>query len=92
MRGFAARTEVATALAWIDRHAAPLPSERVAVDVAAGRVLAQQVIAPLDVPAFDRAAMDGYALHGALTTGATDYNPLAFRRDRPGAARPGVRR
>lgn len=78
MRGFAARTEVATALAWIDRHAAPLPSERVTVDAAAGRVLAQQVIAPLDVPAFDRAAMDGYALNGALTTGATEYTPLEF--------------
>jgi len=78
MRGFAARTEVATALAWIDRHAALLPSERVAVDAAAGRVLAQQVIAPLDVPAFDRAAMDGYALNGALTTGATEYTPLEF--------------
>src|SRR5204863_2138806 len=41
-------------------------------------VLAQQVVAPVDVPAFDRAAMDGYALNGALTTGATEYTPLEF--------------
>src|SRR5512133_4062893 len=76
MHGFAARAEVATALAWIDAHAHRLGSERVGVDAAADRVLAQTVIAPLDVPAFDRAAMDGYALHGGLTTGATDYTPL----------------
>ena len=78
MHGFAARAEVATALAWIDAHAHRLGSERVGVDAAADRVLAQTVIAPLDVPAFDRAAMDGYALHGGLTTGATDYTPLEF--------------
>ena len=78
MHGFAARAEVATALAWVDAHARPLGSERVGVDSAAERVLAQTVIAPLDVPPFDRAAMDGYALQGALTTGATDYTPLEF--------------
>ena len=59
MHGFTARAEVRTALAWIDAHAYRLANERVAVDAAADRVLAQQVIAPLDVPAFDRAAMDG---------------------------------
>src|SRR5690242_7096459 len=78
MHGFAARAEVATALAWIDAHAQRLGSERVSIDAAADRVLAQTLIAPLDVPAFDRAAMDGYALHGARTTGATDYTPLEF--------------
>jgi len=78
MRGFTARADVATALAWIDGHAHRLSSERVPVDAAAGRVLAAQVIAPLDVPAFDRASMDGYALNGALTTGASDYTPLEF--------------
>jgi len=78
MHGFAARAEVATALAWIDAHAQRLGSERVSIDAAADRVLAQTLIAPLDVPAFDRAAMDGYALHGERTTGATDYTPLEF--------------
>jgi molybdopterin molybdotransferase len=78
MHGFAARAEVATALAWIDRHARRLGDEPVALAQAAGRVLAAPVAAPLDVPAFDRAAMDGYALRGAETTGASEYNPLAF--------------
>lgn len=76
MHGFRQRSEVPAALDWIDRHAARLPAETVALEVAAGRTLAAEVIAPLDVPGFDRAAMDGYALRGADTTGASEYNPL----------------
>ncbi|MEQ5802094.1 gephyrin-like molybdotransferase Glp [Halomonas sp. H10-9-1] len=40
-----------------------LDSERVPCDEAAGRVLAEEVTARLDVPSFDNSAMDGYALH-----------------------------
>lgn len=40
-------------------------SERVALAEAAGRTLAADVVSPIDVPAHDNAAMDGYALHGA---------------------------
>ena len=76
MHGFRQRSEVPAALDWIDRHAARLPAETVALEDAAGRTLATEVIAPLDVPGFDRAAMDGYALRGADTTGASEYNPL----------------
>jgi molybdopterin molybdotransferase len=78
MHGFSQRAEVGTVLSWIDRHALRLDRERVSLDDACGRVLAETVIAPLDVPAFDRASMDGYALRGSETSGATDYNPLAF--------------
>jgi len=46
---------------------------------AAGRVLAREVRALSDVPCFDRAAMDGYALRGEETFGASSYNPLALR-------------
>ncbi len=38
------------------------PSERVALHHALGRVLAQTVASPLDVPGFDNAQMDGYAV------------------------------
>lgn len=79
MRGFARRAEVAAAWQWIDAHAARLSAETVAIDAAAGRVLAAGIGAAIDVPAFDRAAMDGFALRGDETTGASDYNPLAFR-------------
>jgi len=78
MHGFRQRTEVPVALAWIDLHAARLGDERIALEDATGRTLAAAVIAPLDVPGFDRAAMDGYALRGTETAGASEYNPLAF--------------
>jgi len=78
MHGFAQRAEVGTVLKWIDAHALRLAPTRVSLDVAADGVLAEPVVASIDVPAFDRAAMDGYALHGDETSGASDYNPLAF--------------
>jgi molybdopterin molybdotransferase len=39
--------------------------ESVAIRSALGRVLARDVISPIDVPAADNSAMDGYALRGA---------------------------
>jgi molybdopterin molybdotransferase len=48
------------------------------LEQAAGRILATDLVSPLDVPGFDRAAMDGYALRGADTAGASEYNPLDF--------------
>ncbi len=79
MRGFSRRSEVDDAWRWIDRHAVALEAEAVPIDDAAGRVLARDVTAALDVPAFDRAAMDGYAVRGDETVGAGEYNPLALR-------------
>ena len=54
MRGFSRRAEVADVWQWIDRHATVLPPEPVAIDDAPGRVLARDVVASADVPAFDR--------------------------------------
>src|SRR5215218_3395357 len=42
--------------------ALPLAAERVALDEALGRVLAEDVCADTDLPPFDRAQMDGYAV------------------------------
>ncbi len=78
MRGFARRHTVHQAWQWIDRHSEPLPPVTVPLEQAAGRVLAQQVVSPLDVPSFPRAMMDGYALRGEETQGASPYNPLEF--------------
>lgn len=78
MRGFSQRAEVTTALAWIDGQAARLPAERVAIEEAAGRILAADLQAPIAVPEFDRAAMDGYALRGTESAGAGEYNVLEF--------------
>lgn len=40
-------------------------SETVSLDEALGRVLAETIVAPCDLPAFDQAAMDGYAVRFA---------------------------
>ena len=40
----------------------PLPSEEVSIDQAAGRVLAQGIVARRTQPPFDASAMDGYAV------------------------------
>lgn len=76
MRGFARRSTVAEVLAWLDTAVSPLNAESVPLESAAGRVLAQDVISPLDVPGFDRAMMDGLAVRAADTLGANAYNPL----------------
>lgn len=78
MRGFAQRTTVEAALDWIDANVNALAPEVAMLEDLHGRVLAEAVRAPMDVPSFDRAAMDGYAVRGAETTGASEYNPLAF--------------
>jgi molybdopterin molybdotransferase len=79
MRGFSRRAEVDAAWSWIDQHVQRLDAESVAIEHASGRVLAHDIVATVDVPSFDRAAMDGYAVRGDETTGAGDYNPLGFR-------------
>jgi molybdopterin molybdotransferase len=50
------------ALARLLAGAPPLGAERVPLDEAWGRVLAEDVVAPAPLPPFDYSAMDGYAL------------------------------
>jgi molybdopterin molybdotransferase len=78
MRGFRDRTEVADACALLDARLRPLGTEAIDLHAAGGRVLASEVVAEAPVPAFDRSAMDGYALRGEETFGAGAYNPLEF--------------
>ena len=56
---------VDTAIAALLKHVSPLESEVIALSDAAGRVLATDIQAQLDVPPFDNSAMDGYALRAA---------------------------
>ncbi len=57
---------VSAALQRIQQVIQPLPGrERVGLRSALGRILAEPVISPLDVPAHTNSAMDGYALAGA---------------------------
>lgn len=79
MRGFAQRTPVAEVFRWLDEHISALEPEYVALHDAVGRILAEDVASPLDVPSFDRAMMDGFALRGAATQGASTYTPVKLR-------------
>ena len=60
--------------------AAPLTrTERVAIRDAIDRVLATPAVSGIDVPPFDRAAMDGYAVVAEDTFGAGRYDPKVLR-------------
>jgi molybdenum cofactor synthesis domain-containing protein len=60
--------------------AAPITrTEGVALVDAGGRVVAADVVAVIDVPPFDRAAMDGYAVVAADTFGAGTHAPKTLR-------------
>ncbi|QTP59075.1 molybdopterin molybdotransferase MoeA [Billgrantia antri] len=54
---------VEAALAALMKDVSPVEAETLPCEQAGRRVLAEEVIARLDVPPFDNSAMDGYALH-----------------------------
>ena len=53
----------------------PLGSEIVPLDRALGRVLAADVVSPVDVPSFDRSNVDGFAVIAEDTFGASEEVP-----------------
>src|SRR5262245_40596593 len=61
----------------------PLDAEEVALDVLLGRMLAADVVAPVDVPAFDRSNVDGFAVRAEDVYGAAEEQParLAVTRE-----------
>lgn len=54
----------------------PLPLETIPVATAMGRVLGEQIKAPLNLPLFDNSAMDGYALRASDVEGACKEIPI----------------
>lgn len=61
---------VAEAIQIVRQHTRPLPSERVKLHDALGRVLAEEIVADSDLPPFDRSQMDGYAVRAEETSDA----------------------
>jgi len=57
----------------------PLEPERIRIDEALGRVLARDIVAEIEIPAFNRAAMDGYAVVAEDTFGSSQTNPALLR-------------
>ena len=69
------------AIARFHRHLdlRPLGSERVPLAQALGRVLAEPVVAGVDVPNFDRSNVDGFAVRAGDTVGASERAPKVLR-------------
>ncbi len=87
MRGFRERATVETARAAALEGVAPLPAEAVRVIESMGRVLANDVQSEVNVPAFRRATMDGFAVCAEDTYGASVYDPVIL--DLVGPSMPG---
>lgn len=68
-------TAVKEARAIVASAAELLQAERVTLEAAEGRVLAQEARASRDIPPFDHALRDGFALRAADTAGASAATP-----------------
>jgi molybdopterin molybdotransferase len=55
------------------------PALRMPLDDALNGVLAEDVVSPLDIPAWTNSAMDGYAARGEDVRGATEGKPVRLR-------------
>jgi molybdopterin molybdotransferase len=79
MKPFRSTLPLDDALAIVREAVVPIArTERVPIEAAHGRVLARTIVATHDVPSFDRAAMDGYALIAADTHGASRERPATL--------------
>jgi len=63
----------------IESRLEPLGSQEVLWEEAVGRVLAQPVTAPISLPSFARAAMDGFALRSSDVHTASEEQPITLR-------------
>jgi molybdopterin molybdotransferase len=78
MRGFSQRADVEEVDRFLREHTGVLGSEEIDLLACVGRVLAEDVKAEIDVPGFARSAMDGYAVRGEDTFGASAYDPVSL--------------
>jgi molybdopterin molybdotransferase len=76
MRGFAERADVEEVDRFLGERTQPLGAEPVPLAECVGRVLTCEVRAQVAVPGFRRSAMDGYAVRGEDTFGASAYEPV----------------
>lgn len=69
---------VDTALAKILADMKTLEAETVSLPEAHNRVIARDIVSPIDLPPFDNSAMDGYAIHFEDSAGADRANPVTL--------------
>jgi len=81
LKGFARLTNVNEALSIFHEALKPkrLSSVSVSIEEALGRVTAKHMAAPIDLPSFDRSAVDGYALSSQDTFEMSQFKPKALR-------------
>ncbi|AJC70763.1 molybdenum cofactor biosynthesis protein [Thermococcus guaymasensis DSM 11113] len=80
MREFKRLTPYREALELLLNDLSEIPDvEEVPLDEALGRVLAEDVVSPIDSPPFGRSAVDGYALRAEDTFPAREYSPVELR-------------
>ncbi len=80
MRPFKRLISAEDALKILLEHAKPIEDiEEVDILAALGRVLAEDMLAPIDIPPFDRAAEDGYAVRAEDTFGASRVHPKKLK-------------
>jgi putative molybdopterin biosynthesis protein len=57
----------------------PVGVKQVPISLAHNRVLAEDIVAPMDVPSFTRSTVDGYAVKAADTFGAEEDQPIPLK-------------
>ena len=70
---------VKDALKIIDNIEIKLDTERISLEEAYNRVLAEDIKSLLDSPSFDKSAMDGYAVKAEDTFGSSEANPTYLK-------------
>ena len=76
MKGFSERADVEQVDRFLADETRRLEPEAVPLLECVGRVLAEDVEAQMNVPGFPRSAMDGYAVRGEDTFGASQYDEI----------------
>jgi molybdenum cofactor synthesis domain-containing protein len=59
--------------------AKPVGVETVSISKAHDRVLAKDIVAPMNIPSFTRSVVDGYAVKAADTFGASEDKPVSLK-------------
>jgi molybdopterin molybdotransferase len=79
LKGFQKLTRVDEALeTWLGALQINVHTVSVPLQEGLNRVLAEDVTAQMDLPRFDKSAVDGYALRSEATTGLTQFKPATF--------------
>jgi len=79
MQGFGKLMSLKEARAILAGIVNDIPDERIPLDQALYRVLAEDIISELDVPHFRKSAMDGFAVIASDTFGAANTGPKTLR-------------